>query len=133
MTLTRGEQDEEEEEEEEGGAFSMWSDEVMAKPNSSRSFLADYMAEVHDGMAAEERAASERARKQGGGESSERESERAREQGGGESRAEPERGRTVPSSCWMLSGSPEIVFLRLTFLGRRATVSQLARARRTLA
>lgn len=33
----------------------------------------------------------------------------------------------------MLSGSPDIVFLRLTFLGRRDTVSVLMRERRTLA
>lgn len=33
----------------------------------------------------------------------------------------------------MLSGSPDIVFLRLTFLGRRDTVSLLMRERRMLA
>lgn len=33
----------------------------------------------------------------------------------------------------MLSGSPDIVFLRLTFLGRRDTVSVLMRERRMLA
>lgn len=41
--------------------------------------------------------------------------------------------QTIPSSCWTLSGKPDIVFLRLTFLGRRARVSVFIRERRTLA
>lgn len=41
--------------------------------------------------------------------------------------------RFIPSSWLMLSGSPDIVFLRLTFLGRRDTVSVLMRERRMLA
>ena len=41
--------------------------------------------------------------------------------------------RSIPSSQLMLSGSPDIVFLRLTFLGRRDTVSVLMRERRMLA
>lgn len=40
---------------------------------------------------------------------------------------------TIPSSCWTLSGTPEIVFLRLTFLGRRTSVSVFIRERRILA
>lgn len=40
---------------------------------------------------------------------------------------------TIPSSSWMLSGIPDIVFLRLTFLGRRVRVSVFIRERRTLA
>lgn len=40
---------------------------------------------------------------------------------------------SIPSSRLMLSGSPDIVFLRLTFLGRRDTVSVLMRERRMLA
>lgn len=40
---------------------------------------------------------------------------------------------TIPSSCWTLSGTPEIVFLRLTFLGRRTRVSVFIRERRMLA
>lgn len=40
---------------------------------------------------------------------------------------------TIPSSCWTLSGKPDIVFLRLTFLGRRARVSVFIRERRMLA
>lgn len=40
---------------------------------------------------------------------------------------------SIPSSRLKLSGSPDIVFLRLTFLGRRDTVSVLMRERRMLA
>lgn len=40
---------------------------------------------------------------------------------------------TIPSSSWMLSGTPDIVFLRLTFFGRRVRVSEFIRERRTLA
>lgn len=42
-------------------------------------------------------------------------------------------GHTIPSWCWRLSGSPDIVFLLLTFLGLRATVSEFSIERRTLA
>lgn len=41
--------------------------------------------------------------------------------------------RIIPSCCWTLSGKPDIVFLRLTFVGRRASVSVFIRERRTLA
>ena len=59
-----------------------------------------------------------------------REGERERERGVDE--GDPGRPRSIPRSRVKLSGSPDIVFLRLTFLGRD-TVSVLMRDLRTLA
>ncbi len=52
---------------------------------------------------------------------------------GSSSSRESWQSHTIPSSCWTQSGTPEIVFLRLTFLGRRTRVSVFIRERRMLA